>query len=169
MSKYKIGQRVRCISDDDGSIKPGTILTITGSYIGHKSGDKLHEFEGIIHSLYSYEIEPLNRTIRDVEIGDVFEDKHFNERKVIDVGKHGLVDEFETYFSWSEAEDYKFKIKQPEQEKQEIKKTDGGLFVIDPARTNITTYIADVFYKDGVALNKKVNEIIEVVNKIVKE
>lgn len=50
-----------------------------------------------------------------------------------------------------------------------IAKTDGGLFVIDPARKNVTTYIADILYQDGVALNEKVNELIDVINRLLED
>lgn len=50
----------------------------------------------------------------------------------------------------------------------EIKKVDGGMFVIDPARRDVTTYIADVLYQDGHELSEKVNEIIEAVNGLLK-
>ena len=50
-----------------------------------------------------------------------------------------------------------------------ISKTDGGLFVIDPARRQVTEYISRVLEDDGTELNKKVNELIDVVNKLVED
>jgi hypothetical protein len=51
----------------------------------------------------------------------------------------------------------------------EIKKVDGGMFVIDPSRRDITTYLADVLYQDGHELSEKVNEIIQAVNGLLKK
>lgn len=52
---------------------------------------------------------------------------------------------------------------------KKLEKTDGGLFVIDPGRRNITEYISRVFEDDGIKLNKKVNEIIDVLNELIED
>lgn len=47
-----------------------------------------------------------------------------------------------------------------------ISGTNGGLFVVDPARRHIPEYLSRVFEDGGITLNKKVNELIDTVNKI---
>ena len=66
--------------------------------------------------LEEHEIEPLERTIREVKIGDtVFtEDEEF---KVVDIGKSGFVTAG-SYFTFEQAEEHDCQIKQPEPESE---------------------------------------------------
>lgn len=117
MKKLSVGTKVRCISGDRNIIEPGTILTIRSI---NKDLD-LYYFEGVrFSSLHPHEIEPLNRTIRDVVIGDTVTDVHNAFFTIIDVGKNGIVNDHLYYWTFEALEKDGFTIKQPEQEKQEI-------------------------------------------------
>lgn len=84
---------------------------------------------------------------------------------------HGVVSEYVPSGNWQpyflrdnrNNSDYFIKID------NKISKTDGGLFVIDPGRRTVTEYISRVLEDDGIELNKKVNELIDVVNKLVED
>ena len=151
MKKLSVGMKVRCISDTAERIEPGTVLTIE---VEHHN--KVFWFEECQSALKIHEIEPLNRTIRNVVIGEFLVDKHDMSFEIIDVGKNGVVDEYDTYYSFKSLEEEVYTIKQPEQEKQEIEKLEDHLEDLTNKRCDWEN-------------REKLNEIIEVVNKIVKE
>ena len=131
MNKYKVGDKVRCISDEKEIIKPGTVLTIE---VEHHN--KTFWFEECQSALKIHEIEPLSRTIRDVKIGEeraelfnMIYSMGVNEKKVNFNSNVEMTEEIEkrfkkAVFEWLNEkimeEAHPDKIKQPEQEKQEI-------------------------------------------------
>ena len=156
--KYSVGQKVRCISDDTYKIKPGAVLTI----IKIKTNDvniQYCDFKETEYQLYFREIEPLNRTIRDVVEGDVvISGSTGNEYRVTDVAKRGFLDGNDDYYTFEFANRFNFTIKQPEQEKQEIEIAEEiGIIAIGSQ---------DLFITENRNL---IIELQKLVNKIVKE
>ena len=57
----------------------------------------------------------MKRTIRDVKIGDKYVGYQGDERRVVDVGRNGFANDEFDYFTFENAEQEGFIIKQPEQ------------------------------------------------------
>ena len=75
------------------------------------AGDILTKETG---NIFASKCEKLEKTIRDVEIGDVIEHSHWRDHNIIDVGKNGFVNDFDNYYTFEEAEKWSFKLKQPQ-------------------------------------------------------
>ena len=110
--KFEIGQKVKIIFKDSPHYKDvGIVAEINYIVGGYPYFVKINNE---CRWFLELELQQINKTIRDVEIGDVIIDYWNISKEIIDVGKNGFVTHIETYWTFEEAEEKGLKIVEEE-------------------------------------------------------
>ena len=82
--KYKVGDKVRCMSDDFTYLTKGKIYTVTDIDNSNNNID-IFDDEGDIDTYSFRYFEPVTKTLDNLEVGDILVDKYNNETEVLAV------------------------------------------------------------------------------------